>query len=147
MSEVLGKCPKCGADVVGGKYGPYCTGRCGIYLSKAFGKDLTAAQVKSLLDGKKVLLKGLISKNKGTEYDMYIKSNGVEDYTFTKKDGSEGNGARLKFETSFPEKKEEKKEPVIISEDITKPANFKVDTHEEVPAVEFGGVSDADLPF
>ena len=117
--ESLGKCPKCGADVVGGKYGPYCTGKCGIYLSKALGKDLTEAQVKTLLDGKKVLLKGLISKNKGTEYDMYIQSAGIEDYTFTKKDGSEGRGARLKFETSFPEKKEDKKEPVVISEDIT----------------------------
>ena len=33
--EALGKCPKCGADVVKGKFGAYCTGKCGMNVGKA----------------------------------------------------------------------------------------------------------------
>ena len=36
--EVLGKCPKCGADVVKGKFGAYCTGKCGMNVGKAFAR-------------------------------------------------------------------------------------------------------------
>ena len=36
--EVLGKCPKCGADVVKGKFGAYCTGKCGMNVGKALGQ-------------------------------------------------------------------------------------------------------------
>ena len=28
-NEELGKCPKCGALYLNGKYGPYCSGKCG----------------------------------------------------------------------------------------------------------------------
>ena len=28
--EALGKCPKCGGDVVKGKYGAYCKNKCGM---------------------------------------------------------------------------------------------------------------------
>lgn len=38
--EVLGKCPKCGADVVKGKFGAYCTGKCGMNVGKALGVTL-----------------------------------------------------------------------------------------------------------
>lgn len=51
-SAVSGKCPKCGADVAKGKYGYYCTGKCGMFLGKVFGKDLSDKQVASLLAGK-----------------------------------------------------------------------------------------------
>ena len=39
--EVLGQCPKCGADVVKGKFGAYCTGKCGMNVGKAFGVTLS----------------------------------------------------------------------------------------------------------
>ena len=51
-SEPVGKCPKCGADVVKGKFGWYCKGKCGMNIAKVYGVELSDAQVKGLLDGK-----------------------------------------------------------------------------------------------
>ena len=48
----VGKCPKCGADVVGGKFGFYCKGKCGMNISKVYGVSLSESQVKALLDGR-----------------------------------------------------------------------------------------------
>lgn len=102
MSEVLGKCPKCGQDVVTGQYGPYCTGKCGMTLSKAFGKTLSDDEVSSLLKGDEVLLDGCLSKKSpGHTFSIYAKMTGTEDYEYTKKDGSVGHGTRMKFETRF----------------------------------------------
>ena len=49
-SEPVGKCPKCGADVVKGKFGWYCKGKCGMNIAKVYGVELSDAQVKGLLD-------------------------------------------------------------------------------------------------
>ena len=48
----LVKCPKCGADVVKGKFGWYCKGKCGMNIAKVYGVELSDTQVKGLLDGK-----------------------------------------------------------------------------------------------
>ena len=48
----LVKCPKCGADVVKGKFGWYCKGKCGMNIAKVYGLSLSDAQIKGLLDGK-----------------------------------------------------------------------------------------------
>lgn len=50
--EPAGKCPKCGADVVKGKFGYYCKGKCGMNIAKVYGVELSDAQVKALLGGK-----------------------------------------------------------------------------------------------
>lgn len=50
--EVAGRCPKCGADVSKGKYGWYCTGKCGMNVAKVYGFSLSDAQIKGLLNGK-----------------------------------------------------------------------------------------------
>ena len=50
--EPIGKCPKCGADVVKGKFGWYCKGKCGMNIAKVYGISLSDAQIKGLLDGK-----------------------------------------------------------------------------------------------
>ena len=50
--EPVGKCPKCGEDVLKGKYGFYCKGKCGMNVAKVYGITLTDAQVKGLLNGK-----------------------------------------------------------------------------------------------
>lgn len=50
--EPIGKCPKCGADVVKGKFGWYCKGKCGMNIVKVYGISLSDAQIKGLLDGK-----------------------------------------------------------------------------------------------
>ena len=51
-NEPVGKCPKCGADVVKGKFGWYCKGKCGMNIAKVYGVELSDTQVKGLLDGK-----------------------------------------------------------------------------------------------
>ncbi len=50
--EPIGKCPKCGADVVKGKFGFYCKGKCGMNIAKVYGVELSDFQVKGLLNGK-----------------------------------------------------------------------------------------------
>lgn len=100
--EVLGKCPKCGADVVKGKFGAYCTGKCGMNVGKALGVTLSDAQVKSLLQGKKILVKGL--KGKKGSYDAYLIPESIEKFSYTK-DGKEIKGFQYKFKMEFPQKK------------------------------------------
>ena len=100
--EVLGKCPKCGADVVKGKFGAYCTGKCGMNVGKALGVTLSDTQVKSLLQGKKILVKGL--KGKKGSYDAYLIPESVQEFSYTK-DGKEIKGFQYKFKMEFPQKK------------------------------------------
>ena len=98
----LGKCPKCGGDVVKGKFGAYCKNKCGMNVSRAMGAVLTDSQIKSLLEGKKTLVKGL--KGKKGSYDAYLIPEGVEDYSYTK-DGKEIKGTQYKVKLEFPKKK------------------------------------------
>ena len=100
--EALGKCPKCGGDVVKGKFGAYCKNKCGMNVSRAMGAVLTDNQIKSLLEGKKTLVKGL--KGKNGSYDAYLTPEGVEDYSYTK-DGKEIKGSQYKVKLEFPKKK------------------------------------------
>ena len=100
--EVLGKCPKCGADVVNGKFGVYCTGKCGMNVGKALGVTLSDTQVKSLLQGKKILVKGL--KGKKGSYDAYLIPERIEEFSYTK-DGKEIKGLQYKFKMEFPKTK------------------------------------------
>ncbi len=102
----IGRCPVCGEDIVMGKYGAYCIGRCGLNLAKAFGKELNEEQVGRLLAGEKILVEGIVSKKGGT-YDAYLTSEGVESYPYTKKDGTEMTGYRLKFKMEFRREKED----------------------------------------
>ena len=50
--DPIGKCPKCGADIIKGKFGWYCKGKCGMNVAKVYGVTLSDAQVKGLLSGK-----------------------------------------------------------------------------------------------
>ena len=101
--EALGICPNCGGQVVKGKFGAYCVKKCGMSVSRVMGAALTDAQVKDLLAGKKILLKGLKSKA-GKPYDAYIIPSGTEEYRYTK-DGEEKSGVQFKFVMEFPKKK------------------------------------------
>ena len=98
----LGKCPKCGGDVIKGKFGAYCKNKCGMNVSRAMGAVLTDSQIKSMLEGKKTLVKGL--KGKKGSYDAYLIPEGVEDYSYTK-DGKEVKGFQYKIRLEFPERK------------------------------------------
>ena len=101
--EVLGKCPNCGGEVLKGKYGAYCVNKCGMNVSIILGVALSDEQVKTLLLGKKILLKGLTSKG-GKKYDAYIIPNGIEDYSYTK-NGKTKSGKQFKFAMDFPKHK------------------------------------------
>ena len=48
----VGKCPKCGSEVVKGKFGYYCKGKCGMNIAKVYGVQLSDTQIKGLLEGK-----------------------------------------------------------------------------------------------
>ncbi|MBD5156489.1 MAG: type IA DNA topoisomerase [Butyrivibrio sp.] len=100
--EALGKCPKCGDDVVKGKFGAYCKNKCGMNVSRAMGATLTDSQIKSMLEGKKTLVKGL--KGKKGSYDAYLIPEGIEDYSYTK-DGKEIKCSRYKIKLEFLPKK------------------------------------------
>lgn len=46
-------CPKCGGDILSGKFGWYCKDKCGFYpKQKIYGHELTDTQVENLLAGK-----------------------------------------------------------------------------------------------
>lgn len=77
--KVLGTCPKCGKDFITGKYGAYCSGKCGFSLTKYGSKKLTDQQIMKLLQKKSVTLKGVKGKEKdGKEitYDVIITPSG-----------------------------------------------------------------------
>ncbi len=99
--EIFGKCPKCGGDVVKGKFGAYCKNKCGMNVSRAMGTALSDSQIKSLLEGKKTLVKGL--KGKKGSYDAYLIPEGIEDYSYTR-DGKEIKGSQYKFKLEFPKR-------------------------------------------
>lgn len=54
QAEALGKCPKCGGDIKKGKYGFYCTSKCGMNVAKVYGKELSEVQLEKLLNGKEI---------------------------------------------------------------------------------------------
>lgn len=101
--EVLGKCPKCGGDVIKGKSGAYCSSRCGMNVGRYYSTVFTDKQVKSLLAGEKILLKGLKGKD-SKPYDLYLKPTGVEEYSY-EKDGKTMTGYQYSYEKSYPKKK------------------------------------------
>lgn len=99
-ANVIGRCPLCGGNVVSGKFGAYCSNKCKMNLSFVRGQKLSDAQVKNLLEGKKILVKGLKSKDKGTVYDAYFVPDGIEPYSYNGKDGFQ-----FKINMEFPERK------------------------------------------
>ena len=48
----IGKCPKCEGEIVKGKFGYYCKNKCGMNVSKVYGKELSEKQIIGLLSGK-----------------------------------------------------------------------------------------------
>lgn len=103
-NEVIGICPKCKGEIVKGKFGIYCKNKCGMNVGKIMGQPLTEEQVKRLLAGKKVLLKGLKSKN-GKKYDAYFIPDGIEQYSYMNKEQQPVTGYQFKFNMEFPKKK------------------------------------------
>lgn len=101
--EILGICPNCGGQIVKGRFGAYCDRKCGMNVNRIMGVELTDVQIRDLLEGKRILLKGIKSKAH-KPYDAYIIPNETEEYRYTK-DGEERSGVRFKFVMEFPRKK------------------------------------------
>ena len=102
--NAVGRCPNCGGDVLVGKYGAYCSEKCGMSLGYAMGKQLDEEQVAKLLEGEKIYMRGLKSKKGGT-YNAYLKADGIVPYSYINKDGEEKSGYQFKFKFEFPKKK------------------------------------------
>ncbi len=101
--EILGRCPKCGSDVRLGKFGAYCTGKCGLTLGWIRGKKLTDDQITAVLKGERIYVTGLKKKSGGT-YSAYFTPNGVEPYSYTS-DGAEKQGYQVKYIVEFKQSK------------------------------------------
>ena len=63
---------------------------------------LSDSQIRSMLEGKKTLVKGL--KGEKGSYDAYLIPEGIEDDSYTK-DGKEIKGSQYKVKLEFPRKK------------------------------------------
>ncbi len=61
-AKEIGTCPNCGAPFIDGRYGAYCSKKCGFTINQAFGHKFTLAEQKKLLEGKSLKLTGLKSK-------------------------------------------------------------------------------------
>ena len=77
--EVIGKCPRCGADVLEGKKNFYCSNReCQFSMWKedrfftSKHKELTKPMAVALLKNGRVSVKGLFSEKKGVTYDAVV---------------------------------------------------------------------------
>lgn len=103
VKESLGICPHCGGNMVKGKFGAYCDKKCGMSVARYYTTYFTDEQIKSLLAGEKILLKGLKGKG-GKPYDAYLIPDGTEEYHYSK-DGKEKSGVQFKFRMEFPKKK------------------------------------------
>ncbi len=73
-------------------------------FSHALDKELSDMQIISLLEGKKILVRGLKSKA-GKTYNAYLTPNGIEDYRYRAKDGTERSGSRFTFSMEFAKRK------------------------------------------
>ena len=100
--DMLGDCPNCGNPILKGKYGAYCMGKCGMNVSKYFKIPFTDTQIRELLGGKQILLKGLTGKNNRT-YDVFLKPTGTEEYSY-EKNGKTVTGYQFVYEKSYPKK-------------------------------------------
>ncbi|MBR3042118.1 MAG: DNA topoisomerase III, partial [Eubacterium sp.] len=103
--EVLGRCPNCGSDVVKGIYGYYCKNKCGMSLNRIMGISISESQLRNLLAGKKILVKGIRKKNGGT-FDAYLEPDGIEEYRYKTANGNEVSGKQFRFNMTFPKRKQ-----------------------------------------
>ena len=99
--EILGVCPNCKGEIVKGRYGAYCSKKCGMNVSRYYSAAFTDSQIERLLRGEKILLKGLCGKE-GKPYNLYLKPTGVEKYSYMK-DGKDIMGYQFTYEKSYPE--------------------------------------------
>ena len=99
-AKVLCKCPNCGADILHGKFGPYCKEKCGFRLSYVFGKKVSEKQFISLCSMKKTKISGIAKKDGSGTFDAFAVPEAVEDFSYVK-DGKTVTGKQLKIRMEF----------------------------------------------
>lgn len=99
-AKAVCRCPACGSDIVKGKFGLYCTGKCGFRLTSVFGRPVTESQYISLCNGKKTKITGIKKKNSTDTFDAYAVPDGIESYSYDK-DGKHYEGKQLKINMVF----------------------------------------------
>lgn len=78
-SNVLCKCPRCGADIVENSKAFSCSDKCGIVLFKedkffaSLGKKINKTYAKGLFNKGQVVVKDIVSKKTGNKYDLVVK--------------------------------------------------------------------------
>ena len=75
-------------------------------VSRYFKVPFTDKQIKELLVGNQILVKGLIGKNNRT-YDVFLKPKGIEEYSY-EKNGETVIGYQFVYEKSYPKKSDKK---------------------------------------
>ncbi len=104
MAGSLGDCPVCHNPVQTGKFGVYCSGKCGMLFGKVFGKELSENEWRKVLAGESIRVTGLVSK-KGTTYDATLKPGKIDEFTYTGKDGTKKSGKSIHFDLEFDKDK------------------------------------------
>lgn len=98
----LGTCPNCGGNYVTGKFGAFCSNKCGFSCSSVFGKKLSSEQIMALLQGKTILVKGL--KNKEAKpYDCLLKPEKIVPHPYNGK-----TFYNYEFTMTFPKRRKRK---------------------------------------
>lgn len=68
------KCPKCGSKIIKGKYGFYCSSKCGMNVQSIYGKILGESIVTNLLymhEHPHCKRKSITSNINGTRYTLF----------------------------------------------------------------------------
>ncbi len=100
-SDVLCKCPRCGADIKENSKAFSCSKKCGVVLFKEdkffalLGKKVTKTYAKGLFSKGQVVVKDVVSKKTGSKYDLLVKV--------------DFSGQWPKYSTEFPNTKKRKR--------------------------------------
>ena len=93
------KCPKCGSDIRNGKFGIYCSGKCGMMFSY-YGHQFDEKELAVIGSGKPLKIK---AKSKaGKQYEIKLTPTGkIVPFKYKNKDGNEVVGYNYEFESAF----------------------------------------------
>ena len=69
------------------------------------GVGINESQLKNLLSGKKILVKGIKKKSGKGTFDAYVIPDGIEDFSYKTSNGNVVGGKQFKFKMEFLKRK------------------------------------------
>ena len=99
--EILGTCPHCFESVLYGKYGAFCTNKCGMSLNYAYGRKLEKKQIIDILEKKAIYIK--MKNRNGNERSAFLRPERVESYSYVSKNGETKKGYRYNYRIEYIE--------------------------------------------